>query len=357
LNEKNGLHSESLKPSTNCTSIWQAGDDFIPACFLSLPTATTSMSNIDLLQQAALVLKSLPKREAAQIISKLEAHDLKKVMRESNELGNSDLNQVNSALGQLTVEAKPLCSTRRDKRRLMNSRLRHGSECPDKIKAGPFAFMIPLETEVRRELMANEHPENVALVMMHLPTEMASELLRSLESPLQVSTVRRLCEFQDECRTQVDELAFTLRMRLQQQKQRVESQTGVHLAGQLLSCSDGGTREEVLEYINQLDPSLVGELEKSIFRFENIRNLDDLDILVILKHVDTTFWAPALKPASKQVRDKLLGNMAPQVAKMLNHEISEMQLSDEQVALHAQAQIVKVCVQLSEQNKIDLPTV
>lgn len=313
------------------------------------------MSTSESLRHAALVLKSLPKGDAARIMSKLEPAEIREVLNESHRLEDPDLEETLTLLNQLALEAEPLRANRESDQRMLNQQLREGFPSGEQVDAGPFRFLVHLAPELRKDLLADEHPENVALVMMFLPSAIASELLRNLDSPTQVSALRRLCAFEDITEEQISELAFNLRMRLQSKLQRNEKQAGVQLAGHLLSCSDEETRDQVLEYLNQLDPSLVDELQQSIFHFEDLLQLEKLDLQVILKNVDTSYWAPALKGASLKVREKVLGSMAPQVAKLLSEEISELHAIDVHVSHQAQMQIVNVCFQLDESAKIDLP--
>ncbi len=313
------------------------------------------MSNSETLQQAAVVLKCLPKGEAAQIMSKLDAAEIREVIQESESIGDLSREAVLSALNQLSLEAASFKTDRKDERRRLNGRLREGAGFESEAGSGPFHFLAHLSAELRAELMADEHPENVALVMMYLPSELGSEMLRRLDSAMQVSTVRRLCEFEEVVESQILQLAINLKLRLQKKLQRTKKPAGVQLAGQLLSCSDEGTREKVLAYINQLDPVLVNDLERSIFRFEDLRHLENQDVQVLLRNVDTSFWAPALKAASSKVREKVLGNMAPRVVQLLSQEIEQIHELDPKISQHAQLEIVNACVQLNESGKIDLP--
>lgn len=313
------------------------------------------MSNSESLRQAALVLKTLPKGEAARIMSKLEPAEIRKVLNESHQLEEPDLEETLTLLNQLALEAESLRTDSDFHRQQLNQQLREGIPADEYVDAGPFRFLIHLAPDLRRDLLADEHPENVALVMMFLPSYLGSDLLRNLDSPTQVSALRRLCAFEDVTEEQISDLAFNLKMRLQSKLQRKEKLAGVQLAGHLLSCSDEETRDQVLEYLNQLDPGLVDELQQSMFRFEDLQLLDRLDIQVILKNVDTSYWAPALKGASLKVRAKVLGCMAPKVARILSSEIEALHSMDTHISNQAQMQIVNVCFQLDESGKIDLP--
>jgi len=306
------------------------------------------------LQKAALVLKSLPKSEAARVMSKLDPRDVKSVMQESDKIGRRTEADVLAALNQLSREIEATQIDDDQSRKLLNQR--NKSACENQDGSGPFKFLVHLAPNLRTELLRDEHPENIALVIMNLPTDVGSQVLKQLDPAIQISVVRRLCQTEAIDSDQLSELAFNLRMQLQKKLNRIESPNGVKLAAQLLSCSDNETQDSILGYLNQLDPTLVDDIESTMLRFEDLSDFENLDIQILLKNVDTSFWAPALKAASKKVREIVLGNMAQRVAELLSTEIANLHSLDNEIASHAQTQIINVCINLAENGKIKIPT-
>ena len=306
------------------------------------------------IHKAAVALKSLGKRDAARIMSKLEPLDMKAVVAEANKTPEPDEEEILSTLNELSAEVESLLYDDDKKRQILNSRnqIQPGSD-----RNNPFHFLNRLAPAIRDSLIRDEHPESIAIILMHLPKDIASNVMKSLENETQVSVVRRLCQFNENNPEKVSNLAFNLKIRLQKKLNRSESEKGIHLAAQLLSCTDAQTREHVLTYINQLDPELVSDLQHSILRFEQLASFDNVDIQVILKNVDTSFWAPALKQATIKVREKLLSNMAPAAASILSREIAEIGPIEDSLATHAQSQVINTCLQLKELGKINLPSI
>jgi flagellar motor switch protein FliG len=89
-----------------------------------------------------------------------------------------------------------------------------------------------------------------------------------------------------------------------------------------------------------------------MFVFEDLCKLTDKDIQGVLKNVETSQWAMALKGASNELKEKIMGNLSQRAAGMLSEEIQYLgavRLADvEQV----QQQIVDVVRRLEDAGEI-----
>ena len=310
-------------------------------------------SMTDSLDNAALVLKSLSKSEAAKIMSKLEVVDVRAVMQRSDQVNDRTEQELLNVLGQLSTEARRLSQGYDAARKIDVEKL--PSDQQEKNRPNPFRFLMVLPAELQCQLLKDEHPENIGLVTTYLPTDVSAQLLRQLDSSLQISVLRRLCQPLDLQEQQVSQLASNLRSRLDQLLKRLASPTGVQYAAKLLSCTESPSQDVVLDYLNQDNPELVDEIQSTMLRFEDLKHFDTLDVEVLLKNVNTAWWAPALKSASRGVREKVMNNMAPRVVEILSAEIAEIHDIDHEQAAKAQSQVITTCIKLAEKGKINLP--
>ena len=317
----------------------------------------------DTLNNAALVLKSLSKSDAARIMSKLEVRDVRAVMQRSDQVSGRTEQELLEVLGQFSSETNAI-RQRPDQRSSRNAPI---AAKPDQLvqsnvlqrrqnnASNPFCFLIDLPADLQYKLLKDEHPENISLVVTYLPTKVSAELLKLLESPLQISVLRRLCQPINPKEHQVSQLVSSLRSRLEQSLDRMESPKGVQQAAKLLSCSESQSQQTVLDSLDQTNPELVDEIRSTMLSFEDLEHFEALDVQVLLKNVDTSWWAPSLKTASRSVREKIMSNMAPRVAEILSVEIAEIHNVDSESSEKAQSQVIGICIQLAEQGKIELP--
>jgi len=82
----------------------------------------------DSLNEAVLVLKSLPKNEAAKIMSKLDIKDIRKVMQSSDKIGDRSEQDVLNALSRLSVEAGAISQKSGQTKQIASEKITSGPE-------------------------------------------------------------------------------------------------------------------------------------------------------------------------------------------------------------------------------------
>ena len=321
------------------------------------------MNRSSSLMQAAMVLNSLPKQQAAQVLSRLEPCDISSVLDAVKRLDDVSADQLSTALDRLTTETqrwRNTPATNKDVEYAQQS-LEQALATPqtqqEKVSEveRPFAFLVDVIPMIRLHLLQDEHPQNIAIVLSMLPPETASTTMQGLDPSLRVSVLKRICEIDELHNEDVTELSFALRMRLkkllnaQQQKS-----VGVDLAAKMLSCSDEQTQETLLAYMGQSDPDLAVKLQRSVFKIDRLETLEDDEIRTVLKQVDTSNWAPALKNASSTLKSRIFACMASQPADLLGHEIEEMGHVEGAVEELARKNVIQVVMRLAREGRIDL---
>ena len=103
--------------------------------------------------------------------------------------------------------------------------------------------------------------------------------------------------------------------------QQFENAGGVNSVAEILNVTDRATERHLLESLAQEDPALVEEIRRLMFVFEDVNKLSDKDIQTVLKNVESTQWAMALKGASEELKQRVLSNMSQRAAQMLSEEM------------------------------------
>jgi flagellar motor switch protein FliG len=81
------------------------------------------------------------------------------------------------------------------------------------------------------------------------------------------------------------------------------------------------TNKAILENLEQENGELADDIRRLMFVFDDLLKLDDKAIQALLKEVDTSQWATALKGGSEDIKQKVLGNLSQRAAEMLKEEI------------------------------------
>jgi flagellar motor switch protein FliG len=320
------------------------------------PASITSSSlNPSSLTQAAIVIKNLPRWQAASLLARLRAEDCIKLLKAMSQIDQVTSEQLRESLNRLKQDSARWRQTANDPARgtdeapvLIERRKKQGT-ISDRASQ-PFDYLIHTLPKIRQQLLENEHPRNIAMVLASLPPDLASSCLADLDPSTRVSTIRRMCEIEEIDPVELHELNYILKLRHQKLFRRSSRKSsGIKVAIELLSFIDSATQHSILQLLEQTEPELARELELNSFTIDDLIELSDSEMKRLLSKVDTACWAPALKRAAYPLQQKVLANLAAGPRKMLSQQISELIDLDPAVEQQAQRKIIKEALALSRQ--------
>jgi flagellar motor switch protein FliG len=318
------------------------------------------------IRKAAILLMSLPEETAVHLMSKLEPKQVELVSIEIAKMGivsgeeqqlaieefaNANPTQLTGRSGGLEV-AKSLVEQALGKAAgvtLENVR--------QSIEAMPFGFLQKVDSQNLLTFIIDEHPQTIAVILCHLPASQAAEIMRGLPPDRQISVIRRIAIMGQTSPEIIDEVERGLQNRMSSvMSQQYENAGGVEAVAGILNVIDRATERSLLENLAQEDPELVEEIRRLMFVFDDVAKLSNRDIQALLKNVESSQWAMALKGASEELRDKILSNMSKRASDLLREEmeyLGAVRLSNvEQV----QQQIVDIVRRLEDAGEITTHT-
>lgn len=198
------------------------------------------------LRKAAVVLMSLPKQRADDLLARLTPCEAAVVKGEMAKLGDLAPNEQTAAIEALRVAAAD------------RSKLGHSTE------PRPFEFLRDVKPKKLAELLAGEHPQTIALVVFCLPVKQGAETIDALPPDCQTSVVRRLAAFELPSREIIEEVAQALRGRLSSGAVRRSIGGIVNVVKMLNAMRPAGERR-LLGDLAQLDPGLHREIRLAMF--------------------------------------------------------------------------------------------
>jgi len=318
------------------------------------------------LRKAAVLLMSLPLQQAAQLLSKLDPKQVEAVSIEIAKMGAisgeeqetviKDFSNVNPAAlpgraGGLEV-AKSLVEQALGK--AAGATL---ESVRQSIEALPFGFLQKVDSQNLLTFIIDEHPQTIALILGHVPAAQAADIIKGLPAERQVSVIRRVATMGQTSPEIIDEVEKGLEHRMSSvMSQQFENTGGVAAVAEILNVVDRATERSLLENLAQEDPELVDEIRRRMFVFDDVAKLGNRDIQTLMKNVESSQWAMALKGASEDLKEKVLKNMSKRAADLLREEmeyLGPVRLSSvEQV----QQQIVDVVRRLEDSGEITIST-
>src|SRR5690606_12983661 len=112
--------------------------------------------------------------------------------------------------------------------------------------------------------------------------------------------------------------------------------------------------EKLLDAIDRSNEELALAIKRSMFTFEDLLKIDNRDLQSVLKEVSSEQLRLALKSASPEMREHVLGAMSRRAAEMLMDDLESMGPVKLSIVEEAQSQIVEVALQLQSDGKITI---
>jgi flagellar motor switch protein FliG len=316
--------------------------------------------------KAAVLLMSLDEEDAALLLSRMPTKQVEAVSlaiaqmseasgeeqeRVINEFFSSTPSPLSSSAGGLD-KAKSLV-----KKALGKEAGEMLSMLQQQIESLPFSYLQKADPQQVLSFIMDEHPQTVALVISHIPATIGAAILNGLPSAKQLDVVRRIATMGQTSPEAIEEVENALELRMDLFTSHSFQKTGgVNAVAEILNVSDRATERAILEALAEQSQDLVSEIRRLMFVFEDISKLQDKDIQTVLKSIETSQWAMALKGASQALQEKIMRNMSARAAEMLKEEMNflgKVKVSDVEAM---QQKIVDVVRSLEETGSLARPT-
>jgi len=168
------------------------------------------------------------------------------------------------------------------------------------------------------DIVRNEHPQIIAIVLSHLDHDQAAGVLKLLPERTRADVILRIATLDGIPPNALNELNDIMERQFSG-NQNISSSNigGVKVAANILNFMDGGTDQATLEDIKKIDLSLGEQIQDLMFVFDNLLDIDDRDMQVVLREVSSDTLGLALRGADPKVRDKITRNMSQRAAEIL----------------------------------------
>ncbi len=305
------------------------------------------------LEKVTIVISSLPEDLASEIFRHMDTAEVERVSRCMSTMGtvaadvvdkiiNEFVEMVDSEEGSVTLGkgyaenlvAKALGEAK-------------AKSIADKISEGKeyrsLALLDDIDPKMVSDIIRNEHPQTIALILAHLSSEKSGMILPSLPEDLRAEVVLRISNLEGVPPDVISDVAEMLENEVKSMGSVDGRQMGgVKAVADILNQMDNATESSILSKIEETDPKMADDIRQLMFIFDDLSLVDDRGIQEILKEISSDDLAKALKTASEAVKEKIFKNMSERAVEMLNEDIEDMgpiRLSDVEKAQQTIAQV------------------
>ncbi len=217
----------------------------------------------------------------------------------------------------------------------------------------PFRELERVSPRMLSQMLRNEHPQTLALILGHLSSDQAASLLTMLPAGVRAEVLMRLARLEAVPEDMLMEVDRVLQNQLVAMGGKEGKKVGgVQSVAEILNAVDRATEEEVLSEIEEDSAQMAEDIRNLMFVFEDVKLLDDRSVRELLKEIGNEELTLALRGASDDLKLRFFKNMSERAANMVREELDFMgptKLSDVE---QAQQNIVKVVRRLEAEGKV-----
>lgn len=202
---------------------------------------------ISTLRKAAVLLLNLPYEQRSQLLGRLEPQQSEAVVAEMNGLG-----QVGSAEQEAVVREFAAANVAKSGERRAE-------------KTVPFQFLHDLPSDALLDLIADEHPQTIALILSCVPPQQAAAVFAELAMEDQIALICRIATIDAASPEIVRDVENGLKCRLRGAAGGPAGNRGVASVIKILNTMAPTAERSLLGKLAEVEPQLVGEIRRAMF--------------------------------------------------------------------------------------------
>jgi len=312
-------------------------------------------------QRAAVLLLSLGEEDAAEVLKHMNAKEVQKLgiaMATISGVSREQVMQVISTFGEALDKQTSLGMGADDYvRKVLVQALGEdkAGSLIDRINTTGLDTLKWMDPRAIADLVRNEHPQIIAIVLAHLDSDQAAETLKLLAERTRTDVLLRIATLDGIPPNALNELNEIMERQFAgNQNLKASSIGGVKVAANILNFMDSGQDQVILGSITQVDADLGARIQDLMFVFDNLADLGDRELQALLREVPNDRLGLALRGADAKVKEKITRNMSQRAAQILLEDMEArgpVRLSDVE---GAQKEILAIVRRLADQGVISL---
>ncbi|SVB73666.1 uncharacterized protein METZ01_LOCUS226520, partial [marine metagenome] len=185
--------------------------------------------------------------------------------------------------------------------------------------------IIDLDAVAICNLIKDEEPQAIALIISYLSASKGSEVLIILPESVRELVVEKLATLASTPIEVVETLGEVLSSKVGERVSRALNQTGGEKsAAAVLNAMGKEQRADILNNIDERNPDLVRSIRMKMFTFDDLGTLDAKTLQTIMREVDASKLAVALSAATESLQEAMLGALSKRAAETVADEIENM---------------------------------
>lgn len=304
--------------------------------------------------KAAILIHSMGRPAAERILNRLTREEKELVNRHLDQMGTVSAEVVEQVAREFTTRAQLAKSTSGKSSESTTGAGQTQKETDDSSgEISGLKALLALNAEEVFDLIKAEHPQTIAIILIHLKTSVASDVISKMPDEIKADVALRISSLEKVNASMVEEINLGFTEILKDKKTVVADVAGgVDRLAEILNQADEISSELILNEIEEADADLAAEIKQKMFVFEDLILVDDRGFQKLLRKVETAELATALKAASEEVKEKVFRNMSERAGGMLSEEMEDMGPVRMKEVLDSQQNITNIIQEMEARGEI-----
>jgi flagellar motor switch protein FliG len=302
--------------------------------------------------RCALLLYALGAEAAAAILERLDPEQVGRILAASRKLRDADAEAVQRVLQEFQQVLQGNRMLPGESAAFLEHLLHKTGAAVADVSSDEMGLCPEADADALAQVLQNEHPQTVALVLANVDVKRAGEVLQKLPLEKRSEVVLRMAGLSAVPVPMLRQIEASLQAELRRRNRgQVRRLDGVETAAGLLKRLPKAQVNAMLEDLTKRNAELAERVKRNLFTFEDLAGMDDRGIRNLLKEVDGQVLAKALKVADEGLKQRFFKNMSERAATMLSEDIESlppMRLSEVE---EAQKTVVEAAAALVQEGK------
>ena len=316
-------------------------------------------------QKCAILMMLLGDEEASEILKNLGPKEVQQLGKEMYNVQGLDQDTVNQVLDEFLAVIKQQTDLGMGSsnyiKNVMTKALGEnkaqsvlGRITPTESNK-PIEILDWMDARSVAELISDEHPQIMALIISYLEAGVAADVLVLLPEDVQSDIIHRIATLETVQPDALAELERVMQLKFKTNTSlRASSVGGVKAAASIMNYTKQNMEQRVMKNLGEKDRNLAKEIQESMFTFDTLILMDDRSMQTLLRNVDQEILIIALKGTDDALKDKIFSSMSQRAAANIKDEmevLGPIRLTEVQ---EAQKAIINVARTMSDEGSIVL---
>ena len=314
-------------------------------------------------EKAAILMMTLSEEQASKIFACMDEDEIREISQAMANLGKISSNvmeKLYTEFSTLIAGSGNVVGSYENTERLLTKLLPKDkvTNIMEEIRGPAGRTMWDKLGNVSEEILAtylkNEYPQTISVVLSKIKPEHASKVLGLFPDNLAMEVVLRMLRMESVQKDILDDIERTLKVEFMSNLARASKKDAHQTMADIFNYFDRATETKFMGSLEERSQEAADKVKSLMFTFEDILKINDQGIQSIMRVVDKTKLALALKGASDSVKELFFKNMSERASKLMKEDMVSMGMVKVKDVDEAQSHVVMIAKEMSQRGEITI---